>query len=126
MGLSLGRLLDLLQKHILNDADEFEQLAVRFVKETKAEMQHYSLEEIMNTNQVGLGKELHSTRTLSYRGEKLTVAAIKSKNAITHSCTLQPMINLAGEVVGPIYLCLKEPNGWISESESAHSFYFSN
>ena len=30
------------------------------------------------------------------------------------------MINLAGEVVGPIYLCLKEPDGRISESEFAH------
>jgi len=113
-------------KHALNDADELEQLAVQFVKEAKAEMQHYSPEEIMNTDQVGLEKELHSTRTLSYQGEKLTVAAIKSKNAITHSYTLQPMINLAGEVVGPIYLCLKEPNGRISESEFARSFYFSN
>ena len=83
-------------------------------------MQEYRPTEIMNTDQVGLEKELHSTRTLNYQGGKLTVAAVKSKNAITHSYTVQPMINLAGEVVGPIYLCLKKPDGRISESEFAH------
>jgi hypothetical protein len=92
-------------------------LAARFVTEVKAEMQYYNPAEIINTDQVGLEKELHCTRTVSYQGEKLTVAAVKSKNAITHSYTLQPMIKLAGEVVGPIYLCLKEPTGRISESE---------
>ena len=89
-------------------------------------MQRYSPEEIMNTDQVGLEKELDSTRTLSYQGEKLTVTPIKFKNAITHSYTLQPMINLADEIVGPIYLCLKQPNRRISESEFVHSFCFSN
>lgn len=104
-------------KHALDNTDEIEQLANRFVEEAKVEMQHYSPNEIMNTDQVGLEKELHSSRTLSYQGEKLTVSAVKSQNAISHSYTLQPTINLAGEVVGPIYLCLKEPTGRISESE---------
>jgi hypothetical protein len=81
----------------------------------------------MNTDQVELHKELHSTRTLSYRGEKLTVATVKSQNVITHSYTVQPMINLASEVVGPIYFCLKELNGRISESEFDYiRYYFSN
>lgn len=65
----------------------------------------------MNTDQVGLEKELYFTWTLSYQGEKLTMAAVKSKNAITHSYTVQLIINMAGEVVGPIYQCLKEPDG---------------
>jgi hypothetical protein len=110
-------------KHALDDAEEIEQAAARFLKEAKAEMQEYRPTEIMNTDQVGLEKELHSTWTLNYQGEKLTVAAVKSKSAITHSYTLQPMINLAGEVVGPIYLCLKEPDGRISESEFAYIFF---
>ena len=114
-------------KHALDDTDEIEQLASQFVKQAKVEMERYSPEEIMNTDQVGLEKELHSTRTLSCQGEKLTVAAVKSQNAITHSYTVQPIINLADEVVGPMYLCLKEPNGRISETEFDYScFYFSN
>ena len=119
-GIVSRKITKFVTKHALDDAEEIEQAAARFLKEAKAEMQEYRPTEIMNTDQVGLEKELYSTRTLSYQSEKLTVAAVKSKNAITHSYTVQPMINLAGEVVGPIYLCLKEPDGRISESEFAH------
>ena len=38
-----------------------------FSKKAEAEMQEYMPTEIMNTDQVGLEKELHSTRTLSYQ-----------------------------------------------------------
>ena len=87
-------------------------------------MQYYSSKAIINTDRVGLNKELHSTCTLSDQGEKLTVVAVKSQNAITHSYTVQPMINLAGEVAGPIYLCLKEPDGRISENEFDYICYY--
>ncbi len=111
-------------KHVVDDADQTEQSSIEFVEQAKAEMQHYSSEAIMNTDQVGLHKELHSTRTLSYQGEKLTVATVKSQNAITHSYTVQPIINLAGEVVGPICLCFKEPNGRISQSKFDYICYY--
>jgi hypothetical protein len=110
--------------HAVDDTDQIEQSSIEFVEQIKVEMQHYSPQAIMNTDQVGLEKELHSTRTLSYQGENLTVVAVKSQNAITHSYTVQPMINLAGDVVGPIYLCLKEPNGRISESEFDYIYYY--
>ena len=61
------------------------------------------------------GKETHSTRTLSFSGEKKTYGAVASKNATTHSYTLQPIISLAGELVGPMYLCLDEMNGRMGE-----------
>ncbi len=80
-------------------------------------MTTYRSKEVLNTDQVGLEQELHSSRTLSYGGEKITMATVKSLNAVSHSYTIQPMINLAGYVVGPIFLCLKEPCGRISESE---------
>ena len=102
-GVASRKITEFVTKHALDDADELEQLATRFVEQAKVDMQHYSPDEIMNTDQVGLEKELHSTRTLSYEGEKLTVSAVNSQNAITHSYTLQPTINLAGDVVGPIY-----------------------
>ena len=107
-GIVSRKITKFVTKHALDDSEEIEQAAARFLKEAKAEMQEYRPTEIMNPDQVGLEKELHSTRTLSYQGEKLTVAAVKSNNAITHSYALQPMINLADEVVGPIYLCLTE------------------
>jgi hypothetical protein len=50
--------------------------------------------------------------------KKNTFGLVKSKNACTHSYTLQPSINMAGEVVGPLFLCLKEPGGKISDGKS--------
>ncbi|CAF1592593.1 unnamed protein product [Adineta ricciae] len=63
-------------------------------REDDALLRTFSLEYMQNV-------ELHSTRTLSYQGEKLLVA---------------------GEVVGPIYLCLKEPDRRISENVRAKMF----
>lgn len=80
-------------------------------------MQNYAPEEILNTDQVGLELELHSSRTLSYLGEKVTMVRVRSKNATTHSYTIQPMISAAGKLVGPLFLCLKEPKGKMSESK---------
>jgi len=77
----------------------------------------YAPQEVLNTDQIGLELELHSTRTLSHQGEHITLARVKSKNATTHSYTIQPMILLAGELVRPVFLCLKEPNGKMSDSQ---------
>jgi hypothetical protein len=92
------KITEFVAEHALSNADKTEKLAIQFVEETKVEMQHYSPEEIMNTNQVGLKKALHSIRTLSYQ---------------------------VSEVVGPIYLCLKEQNGRIGRSEFAYSCFYS-
>ena len=104
-------------KHALNDADDIEQSATDFVDQVKTKMQHYTAEEIMNIDQVGLEKELHSTRILSFQSETLTVATIKSTNTVSHCYTVQPIINLTGQIVGPIYLCLEEFNGHIGQSK---------
>ena len=88
-----------------------------FVRDAKRLMQNYAHEEILNTDQVGLELELHSSRTLSYESEKVTMARVSSKNATTHSYTVQPIISAAGKLVGPFFLCLKEPKGKMSENE---------
>ena len=41
--------------------------------------------KIFNTDQVGIEKEQHSTRTLSFQGERKTFGVVESNNAITHS-----------------------------------------
>lgn len=72
---------------------------------------YYKETEIMNTEQIGVEKEQHSTRTLDFQGTKKVYGAVRSKNATTHSYTLQPTISLDGKLVGPILLCLQEPTG---------------
>ncbi|CAF3871051.1 unnamed protein product, partial [Rotaria sp. Silwood1] len=70
---------------------------------------HFRSSQILNTDQVGIEKEVHSTRTLSFGGEKKTFGAVASKHATTHSYTVQPIISLDGKQIGPILLCLQEP-----------------
>ncbi|CAF3324932.1 unnamed protein product [Rotaria socialis] len=81
---------------------------------------------ILNTDQVGIEKEAHSTRTLSFGGEKKTFGTVASKNASTHSYTVQPTISLDGKQVGPILLCLQEPKGKLGEGVKNKLFKPSN
>ncbi|CAF1391547.1 unnamed protein product [Rotaria sordida] len=69
---------------------------------------------------------MHSTRTLSYVGEKATLSAVRSKNKITHRYTLQPAINLAGQIVGPVFVCLQEKDGRMGERVRKNLFHANN
>ena len=69
---------------------------------------------------------IHSTRTLSYTEEKVTVASVRSTNATTDGYTVQPTITLDGHLLSPVYLCLKEPKGYISKNIRSHLFKASN
>ena len=61
--------------------------------------EEYLPKQILNTDQVGIEKELHSTRILSIHGEKKTLGSVLSKNATTRSYTIQPTISLDGKLV---------------------------
>ena len=61
-----------------------------------------------NTDQSGFSYNVHTNRTLSHTGETVTVAAVKTLNALTHSYTIQPLVNMRGELVGKLYVNLKE------------------
>ena len=88
-----------------------------FLADVKPEMKNYSPEEILNTNQVDLELELHSTRTLSHKGKNVILASVKSKNSAAHSYTTQLMISLAGKLVDPVFPCLKESKKKMSQSK---------
>lgn len=86
----------------------------------------YEGSEIINTDQVGVEKELYSNRTLSFGGERKTYGIVKSKNATTHSYTVQPTIALNGQLIGPMYLCLQEIEGKMGKTVKKHLFEPSN
>ncbi|CAF2826171.1 unnamed protein product [Rotaria sp. Silwood2] len=111
------KITKLVTRHHAEDTDAIIESADSFVRDAKRQMQNYTHEEILNTDQIGLELELYSSRTLSYEGEKVTMTRVRSKNATTHSYTVQPMISAAGKLVGPVFLCLKEPKGKMSESK---------
>ena len=99
------------------DSDAINASADSFVAKVKREMSHYTPEEILNTDQAGIELEMHSPRTLSHKGEDVTIARVRSKNATMHSYTIQPITTLAGQLLGPVFICLKEPKGKMSDSE---------
>ena len=96
--------------------------ADQFVVNVLKHLSKFESNEVINTDQSGIELELRSTRTLSYKGEKVTVASVRSTNATTHSYTVQPTITLDGHLLSPVYLCLKEPKGYISKNIRSHLF----
>ena len=105
---------------------EIKKSAAQFVNDVRALLPKYNEDFLLNTDQSGLEFEIHSNRTLSHQGEKTTLSAVRSINEITHSYTVEPMISLSGKIVGPIYLCLKEPIGWMSDNIKAHLYKAEN
>ena len=98
----------LVTRHHAEDTDAIIESADSFVRDAKLQMLNYAHEEILNTDQVGLQLEIHSGRTLSYEGEKVTMVRVSSKNATTHSYMIQPMISAAGKLVGLLLSLFEE------------------
>ena len=61
-----------------------------------------------NTNQSEFSYNVHTNRTHSHTGETVTVAAVKTLNALTHSYTIQLLINMRGKLVGKLRVNLKK------------------
>lgn len=92
------------QSQILKNAEEFR---------NTIRTESWKWPIVINTDQMGFNKELHSTRTLSHTNEKDTFLAVKSLNNCTHSYTVQPSITLDGNLLDNFLLCLYEPTGKI-------------
>ncbi len=102
--------------------DEINNSKGEFIKLFNQLSPKYRESEIFNTDQVSIEKELHSTRTLSFQDERKTYGVVKSKNATTHSYTIQPTISFNGQLVGPIYLCLQAVRGTMGKIVTIHLF----
>ena len=116
------KITNIVTKHEIQNFEEVEKTKDDFLKEFHYLSKSYKEAEIMNTDQVGIEKEQHSTRTLEFQDTKKVYGVVKSKNATTHSHTLQPTISLDGKLVGPILLCLQEPTGKMGEIVKKHLF----
>ncbi|CAG7825959.1 unnamed protein product [Allacma fusca] len=78
----------------------------------KKEVDRFSEKYIWSTDQTGVEYEMIGARTLSFRGERMTYGfGYSPKNAATHSYTVQPIISMAGDIVGNFYVCLQETGG---------------
>ena len=86
----------------------------------------YHADYILNIDQSGLQLEMFSNRTLSFRGENITVSAVRSVHNTSHSYTVQPMITMSGRLIGPLFLCLKEGSGRLSDTTQQTLFKANN
>ena len=89
--------------------DTINESAENFVSDVKILLPSYDEFYVLNTDQSGIELELHSNRTLPFEGEKITMAALRSKHNTTHSYTVQSTLSMSGTSKGPLFLCLKEP-----------------
>ena len=67
---------------------------------------------IYNTDQSGFNYEMHSGRTLDFKGVKDVSSLIQSSSALTHSYTIQPLIKIDGTLHERLLVCLQEKNGF--------------
>ncbi|CAF1958695.1 unnamed protein product [Rotaria magnacalcarata] len=121
-GICSRKITNIVTKKDIINFDNIVKSELEFLENFRRSSSKYLPEEIFNTDQVGVEKELHSNRTLSFEGEKTTFGSVASKNATTHSYTIQPMISLDGRLVGPMYLCLQEPKGRIGDTVERYLF----
>ncbi|CAF0921229.1 unnamed protein product [Adineta steineri] len=115
-GICSRRITKLVTKKVVENQEQINKSADDFVKATNKIIQLYAPNQIFNTDQLGIELEPHSDRTLTYSGEKSTWGSVRSLGAATHSYTIQPTITMDGCVLNPLYICLKEPSGRISEN----------
>lgn len=85
--------------------------AEQFVNEVKDKMQHLSLSSVVNIDQTGCLKELHSQRTHRPIGTQRVDVVCQSANALTHSYTLMPLLYADGTLGNKSYLVIDEPTG---------------
>ena len=117
------KITNFVSHHQVENREVIEKSKQNFISEFNKVSSHFKPSEIFNTDQTGVEKELHSNRTISFVGEKRTFAAVQSKNATTHSYTLQPTISLDGRLFETIYLCLQEQGGESNVSRTALNRY---
>lgn len=98
-------------KSTLQNADEICATAISFVEKVKIKIPFFHYDNVLNTDQSGFNYLLKSNRMLAIKGEKTTVAKTESKNKMTHSYTIQPIITLSGKLMSPLYICLQEIGG---------------
>ena len=115
------RISDIVTRHEIRNYETIEKSEKDFLNDFHEMAPNYLPSEILTTDQVGIQKEIHSSRTISIQGRKRIYGAVVSKNAATHSYTIQLTISLDGKLIEPMYLCLQDTNGKMGGSSEMSS-----
>jgi hypothetical protein len=97
----------------VDETEEIIETAGKFASTVRSliEEQNFRPEEVFNADQSGFPKEIHAGRSLETKGEKHVEAIAQSIIAGTHSYTVMPTINAAGQLMSPLLICLQERGG---------------
>ncbi|EFN73371.1 hypothetical protein EAG_00356, partial [Camponotus floridanus] len=82
-----------------------------FMTSVKPYINRYEINNVYNADESGFNLEIHSGRTLAFRGKKTIDATAQSISSMTHSYTILPTISASGQLLSPLFLILKEVNG---------------
>lgn len=93
------------------DKTKLDKEACEFVKKIKEDILFVGEENVFNSDQSGFNLEMHTGRSLSFKGQKQVEALAQSINSMTHSYTIQPIISATGVLVSPLLIVLKEKDG---------------
>jgi len=98
------------QKSVLGQVKLKEQ-ATEFVDDISRLISEVGECNVFNTDQSGFNLEMHTGRTLSFKGELKIEALAQSLNSMTHSYTIQPLISANGTLLSPLLIVLQEKDG---------------
>ena len=104
--------------------EDIENAAIAFQIENASAVREIGLSNCYNADQSGFQLEMHGGRSLEFQGVKKVEVLAQSKNALSHSYTVFPMMSAAGKLVGPLYLVLQEPSGNVLVYLVFEGFFF--
>ena len=78
-GIYSRKITNIITKKETTNFDNIKKSEVEFIEKFNRWSKKYLPNEILNTDQVGIDKELHSTRTLSFQREKKTLDLLHQK-----------------------------------------------
>lgn len=95
----------------LTDKAKLKEQASKFVQDVKEKILIVGENNVWNSDQSGFNLEMHTGRTLSFKGELKVEALTQSVYSMTHSYTIQPIISASGVLVSPLLIVMQETDG---------------
>ncbi|XP_025994126.2 uncharacterized protein LOC113004590 [Solenopsis invicta] len=95
----------------LTNVNKLKTEASNFVEKVKTELLLIGAENVFNSDQSGFNLEMHTGRTLSFRGKQKIETLTQSISSMTHSYTIQPIISASGSLLSPLLIILQEKDG---------------
>ncbi|EFN83334.1 hypothetical protein EAI_05204, partial [Harpegnathos saltator] len=95
----------------LTDISKLKIEANKFVEKVKIEISLVGEENVFNSDQSGFNLEMHTGRTLSFKGHEKIETITQSPTFMTHSYIIQPIISASGSLLSPLLIILQEKDG---------------